>query len=115
MKYIQQPYGSKLCGQCCVAMLLDISLSRAIALVGHNDATTPDQLIRAIRKGGRNCDSSLIAGKPRGTCLVKLNRPGRRSGNFHWVIYDRGIWYDPAEGGTNKVSRGDPTSYIMVF
>ena len=115
MRHLQQPQDSKLCGQCCVAMLLDVEISKAIALVGHAGPTSPDQLIRAIRKGGRNCDPSLIVGRPRGTCLVKLNRPGRRSGNFHWVVYDRGVWHDPGQPAPNSVSRGDATSYIMVF
>lgn len=104
-----------LCGQCCVAMLLNIQLDEAIGLIGHTNGTATKELISAIRRGGGRCDDRLIHGKPCGRSLVKLNRPGRRSGNWHWVVYNCGIWHDPTYEEPGVLGVGDPTSHLMVF
>lgn len=52
-KHIQQPEGSKLCGQCCVAMVLGVSLERACELVGHEKASRNYELLNALEKAGR--------------------------------------------------------------
>lgn len=48
IKLVTQPEGSRLCGQCVVAMILGISLERSIALVKKRGGTNLKQLLSAL-------------------------------------------------------------------
>ena len=50
MKLVTQPPNSKLCGQCCVAMLAGITLDESIQIIGHQKGTRTKDLVKAFQK-----------------------------------------------------------------
>jgi hypothetical protein len=95
---IQQPEGSSLCGQTCVAMIAGITLEESIeAFGGKRGATRTTDLVNALRKLGINCgDPPLVRIKGQlypDTCIVKLHFNDRK--NTHWTVWHKGKFYDP--------------------
>ncbi len=120
LKHVRQPENSRLCGQCCVAMLCGIQLQDAILAFGHAHGTRTAEMRRALerygmtvtgRRGGlrRIADGYLPV-----TALVKMLPPrGVRSRRSHWVVVHEGRVYDPGcEEG--DVSNGRLSSYLEV-
>ena len=95
-----QPPKSNQCGQACVAALAEIPLSAAIAVVGTKGATTTRQIISALESLGFECGDSLIRNKAEEPlpklCMCVMHFEDSRWG--HWVIWDDGIFVDPARG-----------------
>jgi len=108
INHIQQPEGSNLCGQCCVAMLAGISLEKSIELVGKRGSTRPKDLARALTKLGFECDGYRVrirghwASEHRRNYHLQLSDiailtvqiPGKKM--WHWVLYAGGNFYDPS-------------------
>jgi hypothetical protein len=90
---IVQPKGSKLCGHCCLATILDIPLEKAIELIGHERGTRTKELTRHFPH------SKTKRGTPK-TYSLCISRPGwkARRGDWHWIIYKDGRFYDPERG-----------------
>lgn len=89
---IKQPDKSKVCGQCCLATILGITLEEAVKLVGHSRGTYTKELTKHFEA------SPLKRGKPdavNGLCKVHF----KTAKNTHWVIYIGGLVYEPAYGG----------------
>lgn len=97
MKLILQPKGSSLCGQCCVAMLMDISLEEAIKLVGHNGITSDRDLLTVLEtKYPGIADRKFFGSKLENSiCLCKHKNPNN-SNMEHWTIYNSGVIMDPS-------------------
>ena len=127
MNLVQQPMGSKQCGQACVAMLCGVSIERAIGLVGKKAGTKTKELARACRKLGYHCDSRLsVIGQnynwllAQENMLVKITWEATKTA-WHWiVVHDRSI-YDPAWGNVItdgfevfELLQGRPTSYLEI-
>lgn len=121
MERIDQPEGSNLCGQACVAMLLGISLEEATGRVKHRGCTNWKMLRRALVAGGLACGEQLYRVTARrqvpdlALCHVRFGR-GRVT---HWIVMERGMVYDPdpwtARGGGNALSHwGRITSFMEV-
>ena len=92
MQLIKQPT-STTCGQCCVAMLMGISIEEAIIRVGHMDITSDDTIKLAI---GIDLDEDFDLGYPPKNiiALVKHREPnGLRE---HWTVSYYGETLDPA-------------------
>ena len=102
MRQLFQPGGSKLCGQTCVAMIADVSIEKAIELVGHGHRTRTKEIVKALRKAGVECKGGLvkISSKNRlpETCLVNVLYD---KNHRHWIVKNDGVFYnpDPGEGG----------------
>jgi len=113
MHFVRQVEPTNLCGQSCVAMILDTTLHHAIMKVGKKGLTRTKDLVVALRGAGCKCSGKLKRGWPpkeSGTylCKVRWSDCGNRG---HWVVATLGensgaTYYDPELVG--------PTS-IMLF
>lgn len=112
MRLVQQPPESSLCGQCCIAMVAGVSLSRAIAVVGHERGTHTCDLIRTLHALGVDCASKAarVRRADKGfvfpeTAIVHVRwqkgttASGNKRWRGHWVVYHRGAYMDPAADG----------------
>lgn len=92
---IKQPTNSKLCGQCCLATILNISLEEAIQLVGHNKGTYYKDLIKHFNH------DKIKRGLPpvKALCLIRPREKTNWRG--HWILYlgkEDNDCYDPTLG-----------------
>lgn len=98
--FIRQPKGSNLCGQCCVAMVAEITIEESIELFGSKGRTTTRDLIDALLKKGIRTKNLVLYRIKKGqlpsdnSILKVLWKDGRS----HWVVYRKGKVYDPAYG-----------------
>jgi hypothetical protein len=95
MKHVTQPARSNMCGQCCVAMLLDIPMEDAIVKVGKRGLTRSTDLARALGVNKRLVRKNSLPE----TCIVKVSwyeDAGRKSVG-HWAIKHGNMIYDPAQ------------------
>lgn len=103
--HIQQPCRSKLCGQCCIAMLANVPLERVITILG-NKGTRHKELIGAAHRLGLTPTTNLWsldidAIPPKGLILMKQKKP--RSRNWHWIAMIDGTYHDPAAPTTGVI------------
>lgn len=94
-RHLLQPPGSSLCGQTAVAMILGISLEKAVELVGHRNGTAREELEAALRKRGVRLWDRTLGPPPtngRGLYLCSVRWP---RGGGHWIVLDGGRWLDP--------------------
>lgn len=95
MKLIRQKNRTS-CGQCCVAMVMDISLKEAIDLVGHDGIMTDNEIYYLI-----GSDAPMTSGSPpRGVVAIQKHKDpnGNRE---HWTVWNKNITFDPANIGPN--------------
>lgn len=92
---VKQPTGSKLCGHCCLATALGISLNDAIKKVGHRNGTRSKELTKYFA-GSRRKLKEDKDGQPLSLCVAR--EKGIKKGNFHWVLQMSSIVYDPIYG-----------------
>jgi hypothetical protein len=101
---LQQPTGSNLCGQYCVAMLADVTPAEAIKSIGKRGRTSTRDLVRGLRKLGYACaDQAERIGRAEtvpsfGIIKLTIDRgPGARPQcGRHWILVYNGVSYDPA-------------------
>ncbi len=99
IKHRMQPFDSRLCGQACIAMLLDLEIDVIVFLMGRRGATTIKMLSKFLGANGLECDDRLTRvsknwEKPN-LCIVKLSFDGRNKG--HWVLWNGAtkMYHDP--------------------
>ncbi|MDO7888276.1 hypothetical protein [Hymenobacter cheonanensis] len=119
MKLITQPEGSTVCGQCCVAMIVGVSLNSCLTVFCHDWATSPKVLRWALKyyhytPARRLLKIKLPALLP-DLCILKLTYPFQQMG--HWVVYNAGQIYCSVHGiyDYNKyeaVADGKLTHYL---
>jgi hypothetical protein len=129
VKWMQQPEGSSLCGQTCVAMIAGVTLEQSIvAFGGKCGATRTKEVVAALRKLGIDCGNpplTRIKGQcyPH-TCIVKLHINHIDClKSIHWVVWHEGKYYDPSLYGQyslvcyqGKYPEGiKATSYLPIF
>ena len=113
MIFVEQPQGSKLCGQTCLAMILEIPLSDAIVLVGHDKGTRTQELVKALKLCGlRTTDALVRRSNIPEHCIAKIPKP--RGNNWHWVVYWEGKRYDPLGEGSGA-SKYEPSSFLEIM
>ena len=85
---IKQPERSSLCGHCCLATILNISLAKAIELVGHSRATKPSELYKHFDHTSRRMKCIDNYEIPLGYNLVKIKVVDikRAKKFYHWSI-----------------------------
>lgn len=120
-----QPNNSSLCGQTIVAMLGNISIPKAIEIVGKKGGTYTKDIIQALGKlGFETCSNKLIRipknwVKP-ALCIVKIRLNG--TWRSHWTLWNgqEGCFYDPAfepevpEGHYVRRKEARMTSYLEI-
>lgn len=119
------------CGQCCVAMLLNISKEEAIELVGRPGRTRSRMLRNALAKKGTILEQFVKFKKGQDyrhlpeTAILKLQVLCKITHEYinHWVLYHKGEIYCPNlgkywnvdwESMSDKNSRKYITSYFEV-
>lgn len=118
MVHIKQPEGSSLCGQACIAMISNVSLDRAIEVVGHKSATRTKELVSALKTLGINCDSRLRICKrnmpilPK-RCIIAMRNKSYKRG--HWVVMWDGVMFDPEHDAVGRSGGWKVTSYLEVY
>jgi hypothetical protein len=125
INWIQQPEGSSLCGQTCVAMIAGITLEESIEVFGKRSATRTKDLVAALRKLGIDCGDPPLT-RIKGTmltrtCIVKLHFDYQT--HTHWTLWHNGQFYDPDFTGQytlncykGKYPKGvRQTSYLPIF
>jgi hypothetical protein len=112
MRYMTQPNPSNLCGQTCVAMILEITLAEAISRVGSRGGTRTKQLIRVLRD---SCKVRAIGSRmtrigkdftPPKWALMRVVWNEGDHVRRHWVVWHHGWWFDPADTTIRKGSDG---------
>jgi hypothetical protein len=97
IKLIHQPVYSFICGQTCLAMILNISVEAACQIVGHNHCTSTGELSHSLDMCGfRNSGKleRIKGGNPLpNLCIIRSKVIGKRKG--HWMVYSDGVEYDP--------------------
>lgn len=100
--HIQQPAGSSLCGHCCIAMVLGVTLEQAIAIVGTKGALRNKQVAAAVRSRLVNenwrLDHWRLDQNFKGRCLIRIRwpvEPGRKHPRHHLVLLAHGQVFDP--------------------
>jgi len=97
-------------------MLAGISLAECIGWFGTAGATTTKQVIKALHDLGIPCGEALVRIKQQpkpSVCMVVLHFAGVKCA--HWVVYNNGKYYDPAEGiGDGYIDTVRETSYLPI-
>ncbi len=86
--------GATTCGQCVIAMLMDIGEQEAITLIGHDGITSDEEIWQAAGTA-----SPILDGKPpKGVVAVQKHRDpkGERE---HWTLWWKHKTLDPANIG----------------
>lgn len=96
MEIVLQDHNSKVCGQCCIAMILGITLDKAIKLVGHEKATTALELSKALCVKKIFIRISKNRTIPERAILFVGNIGNRR--HRHWVVIENQKIYCPTFG-----------------
>ena len=119
MKLITQPEGSSVCGQCCVAMIVGVSLNSCLTVFCHDWATSAKVLRWALKYYHYKPSKRLLRYKKREVlptlCILKLTYPFSKIG--HWVVYDTGDIYCSVHGICNyddyeELAGGTLTHYL---
>lgn len=105
MRHIQQPIGSNLCGQTCIAMILDTTIEAVCHEMGKRGKTRTKDLVRVLRRHGYDVPDRLIRQRQNNLpryAIVKAVCPTRKS-QSHWMVIWNHWLYDPeADGQTTQ-------------
>ena len=111
MQLIKQPT-STTCGQCCIAMLLGISLEEAIKSVGHDGISSDEDMLKLIFQKYTTAHHFLFKSGPPPkdiVALVKHKEPG--GVREHWTVSYYGEILDPA---CLKKKLWPPSKYVKA-
>lgn len=101
MMHVQQPRGSRLCGQTCVAIVAGVSIDRAKELCtgGYQRATSEHDLRRGLAALGFTLGTFERCRHPipghGGPALARVRYRSRRHG-YHWICLQGATIFDPA-------------------
>ena len=102
INYIRQPKGSGLCGQSCLAMILGVSLERAIEILGHakkGGSTFSEHRKVLIEQGYKLGEVTKVDNRKKHElpdfAYVRIAFGSRRTG--HAVLHYKGKFYDPGK------------------
>lgn len=120
MNLIQQPWDSKLCGHCCVAMVAGVSLAKVIGAIGHLEGTKTKEIVSALEAFGVGVKKLKVGKPPKGALSIVKAWPinQKKSRGWHWVVIDqRGKMLDPSSGNLSHIlynERYKLTSYLEI-
>lgn len=99
MDIIYQPVRSNLCGQACVAMILNIPIEEAVKLVGKRGLTNTKHIRKALAKHKLVMSTWQRPNKKRENRLYMARIRTKGQWRSHWIVLDRdGTIYDPVFG-----------------
>jgi len=100
MKLVRQPPCSNLCGQACIATVLNITLDESIELMGTKGKTDTRQLKDALDAHGVEHGDRRIRGFPTsGSAILWFTSDFGK----HWVVWHNKKYYDPIAGVHRKL------------
>ena len=112
MRHVKQPPLSKVCGQACMAMILNTGLLDAVRLCRHGHATRTADIVRVVTKNSNlsPVHDRLLSGRKltamtgcEGLWLCKVVPHNRKAaGPSHWVLWKNKRWFDPAAEASSK-------------
>lgn len=111
MKLVRQTKTDKLCGQCCVAMVMDITLEHSIKLFSHIHGTRHKELSKIItnKRLGLNYTTEFIRYKKglefKSRLSILLVRPLADKDHRHWVVCNYGRILCPSDGRFNTIEK----------
>jgi hypothetical protein len=94
MKLIKQKTRTS-CGQCCVAMVFEIPLEEAIAIVGHDGIMNDEEMYEVI-----GSDALMVSGKPQEGVVAIQKHKDPNGNREHWTVWNRNVTLDPANIGS---------------
>jgi hypothetical protein len=81
-------------------MVLDKSLEEILKMVGHKHGTTTKEIVKVLDSCGIKSDNKLKLVKSDrlvpNVAILKLKH--KNHSNWHWVVFNNGLIYDPATG-----------------
>ena len=95
IKLLIQPKGKPVCGHCCVAMILGVSLKKAYKILGHQRETSIEDMLKAldiadaIRYNGNNKHLDCVT--------IQLHENPNNYSQKHWTVCNYGELLDPAQ------------------
>lgn len=99
MEHIKQPSGSKICGQCCLAMVSGKTLRQAQKEMvrRRRGGTQPVDLIQSLEKWGVKCRAGYVL-DPDSVAIIAVRSPEIASSEWggHWMVWNKGQILDPA-------------------
>lgn len=111
---IEQPKGTRLCGQIAVAHIADVPLALAISAFGHKHGTTVKQVIRALAYFGYGVETTrlrkLAAAPALGIGKMRWRKPDGNLRGWHWVAIREGKVWD----GQEHTMPGEVTSWLVI-
>jgi hypothetical protein len=116
-QWIEQPVGTRVCGQIAVAVVTGITLEQAIRIIRKKGGTTTKDLAFALRFMGYKCPTRCMKISRPPLAIGHLTNPRRKSG-WHWIVVDGDKIFD----GRNGNDRGQVawpkdwkiTSYLPI-
>lgn len=114
ISHLQQPQSMRTCGQHCLAMLANISVTDACSVVGHRRGLDYGDMRDALSKLGFHFNYCFELGDApdSGVFLCKLRKARRR--NWHWIIKVDGIFFDPACEAEGMRIVGEITAHLEI-
>jgi hypothetical protein len=119
---VRQPDGSRICGQCCVAMVARVNIGYAIEAVGKRASTRSADIRRGLANLNiRHSTEPRLVSRPQyrelpARCIATCHVPYSR--RTHWVVLWDGVVYDPVYGISNHIEPRHiayVTSYIEIY
>lgn len=93
---VKQPMtANHLCGHCCLATALGITLDEAIEKIGHRKGTKTKEITKHF-SATQKVYREVKDGHP--LSLAVARERGVKKGNWHWVLSMSTIIYDPNYG-----------------
>lgn len=115
MKLVTYPVNTRMSGQACAAMLLGISLDRAVELAGTRGHLSTRALVRVLADNGLGVYGSRRVPSrgyhPERCLLYTVSSFSKSRASGHWMLHWDGVTLDPREDTT-----GDRiiTSYVSL-
>lgn len=108
MELVLQPYRSKICGHCCVAMVANKTVEQVTEYIGHSYGTKTRDIISVLNNLGIKNSGKLkllprhrkteLYNLPETCLLVSRTSNEQLHGNWHWIVYHKGEIYCPSAG-----------------
>lgn len=97
MEWVQQPRGSKTCGQAVVATVLQVPLEHVLTLLGDGP-TGITRIVQVLRAQGVGAFYESTEEWPEGLpgrAIISARSKTHPPGGWHWLLWWDGVLWDP--------------------